>query len=114
MSVLSTSPNTNDACLQICITCLQACKECLTACLNEPDVQARINCIRTLNDCAEICSLAIHYMASNSTFAPALCRVCAEVCEACAKHCEMFQDAHCQECAKICHQCAEECRKMSA
>lgn len=86
-------------------------EECFTACLQEPDVQARVNCIKVLNDCAGICLEAVQYMARNSQFAKALCQVCATICDACAKECEMFKDTHCQECARIYRECAEECVK---
>lgn len=66
MGVLSTSPTNMDACIEACMKCLSACEECLTACLEEPDVQARINCIQTLNDCAEICAQSVKYMSRNS------------------------------------------------
>jgi hypothetical protein len=86
---------------------------CLVSCLHEPDVQARIKCIATLRDCADICSLAAQYMSRNSAYAKQLCALCAQICEDCANECAMFKDAHCQQCAEICRQCAQECRAMA-
>ncbi|MFT9596214.1 four-helix bundle copper-binding protein [Mesobacillus sp.] len=114
MGILSASPTQMDNCIDECVKCARACEECLTACLQEPDVQARIMCIQTLNDCAEICLQAVAYMARNSQFAKQHCQLCADICDACAMHCEKFQDAHCQECAKICRECAEACRNMAS
>ncbi|MCM3669818.1 four-helix bundle copper-binding protein [Mesobacillus maritimus] len=53
-------------------------------------------------------------MSRNSAFANQHCKLCADICEACAAECEMFKDAHCQECAKICRECADACRKMAS
>ncbi|SDQ95005.1 protein of unknown function [Virgibacillus subterraneus] len=112
MGVLSASPTNMDYCIEACLKCARACEECTTACLLEPDVQARIRCIQTLNDCAEICFQSAAYMSRNSTFANQHCQICATICDACAVECEKFKDNHCQECAKICRECAEACRNM--
>jgi len=78
----------------------------------EEDVAARVKCIKTLQDCIEICCLATKFMIRTSEHAKNICKECAEICEACAKECEMFKDEHCQKCAEICRQCAQECEKM--
>ncbi|GAB6876634.1 hypothetical protein JCM13210_13610 [Thermaerobacter litoralis] len=93
---------------------MQACEQCLTACLKEPDAAQRGRCVQLLRDCADICALASRVMSRGSDFAGAICRVCAEICEACAQECGRFQDEHCQECARECRACAEECRRMAA
>lgn len=100
-------------CIDLCVKCARACEECFDACLQEPDAKARANCIKTLNDCAEICLLSVQYMSRNSAFSKALCNLCADICEACATECDMFKDEHCKVCAQICRECAAECRKMA-
>jgi hypothetical protein len=70
-------------------------------------------CVRLDRDCADICRLAAGFMARGSKFAPAVCRVCADICEACGKECAKHQAAHCQQCAEACMKCAEDCRAMA-
>lgn len=100
------------ACIDACSKCAAECEHCATACLKEPDVQARTHCIQLLRDCADICVQSVQWMARGSTFAKAMCELCAQVCDACGAECAKFKDEHCQRCATACRQCAEECRKM--
>ncbi len=101
------------SCIEACNECAAACDHCATACLHEPDPKPMARCIALDIDCAEICRLSAAYMARGSEFAGALCGLCAQVCEACAKECAQHQHAHCQECAEACRRCADECRRMT-
>jgi hypothetical protein len=102
------------SCIDACNDCALACDHCATACLKEPDVAKMGRCIQLDIDCAEICRLAVGYMARGSELASDICELCAQVCEACGKECAKFPMAHCQECAKACRRCAEECRRMAS
>lgn len=82
-------------------------------CLQEQDVKARANCIKTLQDCAEICTAAACYMSRGSGSIKEICNVCAAICDKCAAECNMFKDQHCEACVDTCRQCADECRKMA-
>lgn len=115
MTLIANAPTPKEYahCIEACLKCAQACEECFAACLQEPDVQQRTAMLKMLNDCAEICFQAVQLMARNSSFAKALCDVCAQICEACAKDCEKFKDAHCQDCARYCRECAKACREMA-
>lgn len=113
-ALVESSVQTWQPCMDACNRCAQACDECLNSCLKEPDVQARVRCIQILRDCSDICTLSARYMSRGSQFAPTLCRLCADICEACAAECARFQDHHCQECARYCRDCAEQCRQMVA
>src|SRR4051812_13326381 len=101
-------------CIEACYACAQTCDHCATECLSESNVSEMSECIRLDIDCADICRLAAAYMARGSAFINAICKVCADVCDACGKECAKHDEAHCQECAKACRRCAEECRKMAA
>jgi hypothetical protein len=70
-------------------------------------------CIRLDIDCAKMCWCAAGYMSRGSQFARDICRICAEICDACGAECEKHEHDHCQRCAKACKRCAEECRKMA-
>jgi hypothetical protein len=104
----------NGSCLEACIRCAQACENCADRCLSEPHVGHMVECIRLDRDCAEICWLAAGFMSRHSHFANDLCRVCAEICEACAAECKKHETDHCQRCAEACRTCAEECHRMAA
>ncbi len=71
-------------------------------------------CIKVDMECAAICYAAAQLMSLGSDKAKELCRLCAEMCEACGTECGKHENEHCKECAAACKQCAEECRKMAA
>lgn len=101
-------------CIDACLACVQACNDCAASCLREADPKAMAACIALDMDCADICQLAVAMMARQSEHAPALCELCAEVCEACALECGRHIMTHCLDCALACKRCAQECRKMGA
>jgi tryptophanase len=103
-----------ESCLRACNACADACDSCAAACLKESDLAAMAECIRLDLDCAAICRLAAGYMARGSTRARDICRLCADVCEACGAECAKHKLDHCQRCAEACRACVAECRKMSA
>lgn len=102
-------------CIQNCIVCHQSCAQMINHCLQKGGLHASPDHIRTLMDCAEICSVAADFMIRNSDLHPSTCRVCAEVCMACAQSCERLdsQDEMMKSCAEICRQCADSCEKMA-
>jgi hypothetical protein len=104
----------HQSCIDACNRCADACDHCASACLQEHDVQAMARCIALDIDCAATCRLAAALMARGSPFAASLCRVCAEVCDACGAECAKHPQAPCQQCAQACHGCADECRRMAA
>ena len=102
------------SCIDACNDCALACDHCASACLKEPDVASMARCIQLDIDCAEICRLAVGYMARGSEVAADICETCATICDACAQECAKHQMAHCQECAKACRRCAQECRQIAS
>ena len=114
MGIVTNMTDKFQACIDACTKCTQACYECFHACLNEPDLNARKNCVSILVECAMMCQMSVGTMAMNGTFSKEHCELCAKVCEKCAEECAMFKDDHRQKCAEICRMCAEECRKMAA
>lgn len=101
--------------MDACFDCVVACNHCASEDLKEQDVKMLERCIRLDRDCAAICSLAINAMASDSEFTKQICKLCAEICTACAIECEKHADhmAHCKVCAESCRKCATECIEMS-
>lgn len=102
------------SCIEACNACADACDFCAASCLQEQDVKMMARCIALDMDCAQICRLAAGYMARGSEFAKAVCKLCADVCEACSGECRKHQMSHCQQCAAACQRCADECRRMAA
>lgn len=48
-------------------------------------------------ECADICTLAVKSMQSNSPFASQICQLCAEICEACGNACKKHDHhEHCR------------------
>lgn len=100
-------------CIDACNKCAQACYECFNACLNEPDLNARKNCVSMLVECAMMCQMSASTMSMNGQFSKEHCALCAKICDSCAKECNMFKDDHCKTCAQACQDCADECRNMA-
>jgi len=104
----------NQACIDACNKCAEVCYKCFSDCLNEPDLNARANCVKMLVECAMMCHMSVAMMSMNSQFSKEHCSLCANVCSKCADECSMFKDDHCQVCADTCRMCAEECRKIAS
>ncbi len=69
-------------------------------------------CIQLDMECAAMCYAAAQLMSLGSDHAAAICKLCVELCEACADECGKHKTEHCRECTEACRACAEECRKM--
>lgn len=114
MGILTNKADNMQACIDSCSKCAQVCFECFNLCLNEPDLNARKNCVSTLVECAMMCQMSVAMMSMGGQFSMEHCAVCATICEKCAQECKMFKDDHCTKCANICTMCADECRKMAS
>src|SRR5262245_55033215 len=101
------------SCIAVCTRCTEECEHCAIACRQDPDVANLADCIQLDEDCRDICHTAVAFMLRGSTFAHELCRMCAEVCEACAAECRRHSMEHCLRCAAECEQCAKECHRMT-
>lgn len=113
MGIVTTATDKNQTCIDECNRCAQACLECFVACLNETDVEKRRKCIITLLECSKMCEMSSMFMAIGAHSTKEHCKLCAHICNICAKECAMFEDEHCQKCAQECNTCASECEKMS-
>jgi hypothetical protein len=69
-------------------------------------------CIQLDMECSTICYAAAQLMSLGSGKANDACKICVEICEACANECLKHKNEHCQECAKACKECAQQCRRM--
>lgn len=105
----------NEQCIDVCGRCAAACAGCAAHCLSMGGEHAGLRHQNMMRDCAEICALAVSFMARESEHASHVCGECAEVCEACAESCEQMaeSDDTMARCAEVCRECAEACRQMS-
>jgi hypothetical protein len=108
------NPQNYQSCIDACNACATACDNCAAACLAERDVKAMAKCIALDLDCAQACRLASALMGRGSRFSSAACKLCGEICEACAEECGTHEMDHCQACADACRRCAQACLAMAA
>jgi hypothetical protein len=102
-------------CIDACLRCAAICNNCASSCTEEEDVKMMAKCIQLDMQCAAICYAAAQLMSLGSDKAKELCRICADLCEACGAECAKHTHMeHCQECAEACKACAAECKKMVA
>ena len=73
--------------------------------MEEPHVKAMVDCI-------QYCQVAADFMTRESSFSEKACKLCADICDACAKACEKIGDEAMERCAEACRACAEACRNM--
>ncbi|WP_373316985.1 four-helix bundle copper-binding protein [Chitinolyticbacter albus] len=85
----------NTACIEACHACNIACEHCVASCLAEGHASERAVCIRLDRDCADVCHPSVTLMARGSAYAPALCAICAQLCEACAAEYAWHDAEHC-------------------
>lgn len=102
------------ACIEACNRCAVYCDRCAVSCLQEENVQAMSECIRQDMHCAQLCRLAVTFMAQDSEYARDICSLCAKACRRCAEECGKHEFDHCQQCAEACYRCADECEHMAA
>lgn len=102
-------------CIDACTKCANVCQETIDYCLKQGGDHVAESHIKLLLDCAEICRVCDDFLLRRSQQATGVCRVCAEVCDACATSCSSFKgDSQMEKCAEMCTKCAESCREMSA
>lgn len=98
--------------------CIAACNNCATECghcfAHMSGMASTNACPSCCVECAAICRLCCDAIARHSPFARQLCKLCADICDWCAKECGAHEMAHCKSCAEACRRCAEACRRMSA
>jgi hypothetical protein len=79
-----------------------------------PDAHAHAHHIRTLDDCADLCHMTWCFLQRNSRYSLKLCKLCAQVCAACASNCALYPDVESQRCAAYCLRTAAVCRGFIA
>lgn len=109
------------ACTEACIACAQTCTACADACLSEQNVAELTKCIRSNNDCVDMCETTGRVLSRHTGYDAELTRAvleaCAKACKSCgdecAHHAEMGME-HCRVCAEECRRCETACRELLA
>lgn len=102
-------------CIQNCMSCHQICVLTLSHCIEKGGSHSEAAHLKSLMDCAQICTVSADFMSRQSDIHASVCGACAEACLTCAQSCERFEDdAVMKACADLCRQCAESCKKMAA
>jgi hypothetical protein len=106
------------AAVMAALECAAHCLSCADACLAEDGVAELRQCIRTDEDCAQVCLTAAGVLVRQTETRPETLRplleACIAHCEACAAECEGHADhhEHCRLCAEACRRCAAACRAV--
>ena len=66
---------------------------------------------RLLSDAAQACATAADFILRASTYHVPACRLCADVCDACAASCAAVGDM--EACVLACRACAARCREVT-
>ena len=70
-------------------------------------------CVQLDMECATACYNAAQLMSLGSDRSGEFCRICGQLCVACADECDKHDNEHCRECSRACRACAEECAEMA-
>jgi hypothetical protein len=97
--------------IDACLRGAQECEHVLDTCVKDPEKLAER--LRLTRDCADICWTTAAFLSRGSQFAGEICRMCAEVAEACGAECAQREMEDCQRCADVCRQVTEECRRVA-
>jgi hypothetical protein len=103
-----------EACEAQCKKCQKVCEATLVYCQKKGGKHAEAKHINTLKDCILSCKTSADYLSRNSANHMKSCGFCAAICKVCAESCEAFtDDKKMKDCAAECRKCAESCEKMS-
>ncbi|MFN7141552.1 MAG: four-helix bundle copper-binding protein [Limisphaerales bacterium] len=100
-------------CIDVCVQAQLEAEQCAAISLAGEEVTDLRRCIQLCRDTANVCALAVHFLAHNSDFAQKVCELCVEICVACRDECAKHEFEHCQRCADLCHRAAEKCEKLT-
>lgn len=96
-------------CIRHLLDCHRMCLgTAMTHCLEMGGDHTRPQHLRLMLDCAAICQATADALMRKSQFHTQLCGLCADICETCARDCEVLGGM--EDCVTQCRKCAEACR----
>ncbi len=105
-------------CIDACFECAQCCTACADACLASDMVEQMRHCIRTDQDCADLCGVTGRVLSRqtepDAATLRSLVEACRAACHACGKSCRSHADQHehCRICGDCCKACEEACETL--
>ena len=100
-------------CEQNCSSCQSMCEKSSQYVKKLAGKAATPERLKLFADCISICKTSHDFLKRGSQFHPEVCKVCADVCNACAKSCQELNDPKLKECIEECKKCADSCQKMA-
>jgi hypothetical protein len=103
-------------CIDECTRCHAICVTTASHCLELGGKHADPAHVGLLLDCAQICQTSADFMLRGSDRHQLTCRICADICRACAEDCERMAggDQMLRQCAEVCRRCEQSCERMAA
>lgn len=101
-------------CLRACENAERTCFEALFQSAERGGLHADPEHLRLLMDCSRVCARTAALLRRGWWERDAMCRECAELCEACAADCVAFDDRALRACTENCWRCARACRVLMA
>lgn len=111
---LSSARETRGNCIRTCEECVSACSDVVALCYRADEDGSLARPQAAAIECAAFCKMAVALLTRETEHASTFCTLCASVCDACARQCELEDDSTFVRCAKLCRLCAAECRSMVA
>ncbi|MCX2764738.1 four-helix bundle copper-binding protein [Aquimarina muelleri] len=88
---------------------MKHCNHCANTSLNSGYVEMMIDCIRTNQVCAEICSTTAKILSLSYENVDDLVDYCKTICQACARECSKHNNEYYKSCSDACQKSVEAC-----
>lgn len=102
----------HEFCIDDCIEAMRACERCASSVLRGLPLNAMLMYRQMLFECGDLAMRTARALAQSDPEALALCAICADLSDAWAQECMVFDHPAFQECADALRQCAESCRDV--
>ncbi len=103
----------NEDCIAVCLGTASFCNHTALWCTDVETHRVEMKkCIELTLECAALCAATAQLISMGSERAKDLCRLCAEVCEACEAQCSKFNSETLIACAELCRKCSTICRAV--
>jgi len=101
-------------CIQDTLNCSTVCTQTAKECQKAGGDHAQPAHVQMLQDCAEMCTTAAHFMQHNSALVGYACSAAAQVTNHCANKCEQMGDSNCANACRNASWSLDQMTKMIA
>ena len=102
-----------DDCVRACEESERACNRAIRFGVERGGIHADPEHLRLLLECSRMCARSAEILRRGWWEHSAICRECADLCEACVTDCLGFDDRLLQACATVCQRCVRCCRRFA-